>query len=338
MVETFYKIYKITDDILLRGFDMSKLKCCIPFHAKISKDNVFYLFIYEILDEISERGRLGDDTWTEMDRSDAFKFKKFQELNSKIWENMDSSSKDISKFTNLYRMYKELFINSEEPEIRDNVRSFIDDIEKYLGHYYSPLFDDFLNKIYGLGIDGSICLYFATDDYVEIKNLPPEIQENILDLKKNVINGKEYLDGCYAFVFKKNKSKSFELGLKRVKDFENIKEIICDDEWQLGIPTVIPSMFPGPNMYEILPHVYLTDINGKRLLGRFTFKNGQLIDNKRLWWQDNELLERNFLFRYDGRKYGIETVFFITTRFGYTNRIMRFIVHLESHELKLGLL
>lgn len=45
---------------------------------------------------------------------------------------------------------------------------------------------------------------------------------------------------CYAFVFKIKKNNSFELGLKRVKDYENIKEIICDDEWQLGIPTIIP--------------------------------------------------------------------------------------------------
>ncbi len=142
----------------------------------------------------------------------------------------------------------------------------------------------------------------------------------------------------YAFVFKKKENNDFESGLKRVKGFKNIKEIICDDEWQLGVPTVLPSMFPGSNMYEILPHVYLTDINGKRLLGRFTLKDGQLVDNKRLWWQNNEMLEKNFLFRDDNKKYGIETCFFITTRFGYTNRIMQFIVHFESYELKMGLI
>ena len=46
------------------------------------------------------------------------------------------------------------------------------------------------------------------------------------------------------------------------------------------------------------------------------------------------MLEKYLLYRDDGKKYGIETLFFITTRFGNTYRIMQVIIQLESYEAK----
>lgn len=334
MAETFYKIYKISDDILSRGLDMTKLKVVIPFHAEIRDDKIFSLFIYEVLQEISIRGKLGDETWSLVDRSDAFKYEKFAQINQKIWEKIDIPSRNISEYADLYRKYKDSFIKSEKLEIQDDVRSFIEDVERHLEQYYSPLYDSLLRKKYGVAIDGTMCQYFQTDEYVKIEDLPVEVKQNIFGLKTITVNSTEFLDGCYAFVFRVKKGDTFELGLKRVKNFRNIKEIICDDDWQLGIPRKIPSMFPGPNEYEIFPHVYLTDITGKRLMGRFGFEGGKFIDKTRLWWQDNEMLENHSLYRDNGKKYGIETLFFITTRFGNIYRIMQFIVQLESYEAK----
>ena len=339
IIDMCQKIYKVTDKIIWRRVNMLKLICEFPFYASVQNTKQFYLFIYALLDEIPQQVRLGDEIWSQMDRSDTFKYDKFQQINQKVWEELNSPSKDRLQFVTIFMKYKQSFIESEDSEVRQDVKNFLDKVERYFNLYYAPLFDDYLNQKYGLVINGSMGLYFPTDEYVALDSIPAEIKENTFDLKTRLIKGRKCLDGCYAFIYNVKEHKKVALGLKRAHDFENIKEIKCDDEWQIGIPIKAPTRFPNlePIMYNVLPNTFLTDIDGRRLLSRFAFEDDRLNDKGRLWWQDNTLLKQHFLRREDGTNYGIETVFFIITSFGNINRIMRCNVHLESFELKRGL-
>ncbi len=342
-IHGFRNVYGSFRDIIKKQIDMNKVVVRIPFYADVARPELFEMFIYEILNFLTNNGRLrkGDSwgeeekaskAWKELDKSQAIQFEKTQEINSKIWAQSSAASCDKDAFLGLMKKLESDFAASIPPLQVPDYKNFYESVMLNIDEYFSHLPSFSLESRYGLAFDLEICTFLPTQDCVKLSDLPPDLQENIEGLELQNLNGEKCLEGCYAFAFDLHDSNVYTLKLIRADDYLNIKQIITSGSVNVGYPCKIHSMFPGPAEYSIRP-IFLTDTNSKRLHSRLELTDGKIVDRGTTWWNREEIQKENYLTTKDGINCGIKTVNVLITRFGNTHRIIRTDNEFVSYEL-----
>ncbi len=336
-------VYRSFDDVIEKHIDMNKLTVRIPFYANIKSSEMFDMFIYEILNFLSNSACLkeGDSwgeeekaskAWKQIDKSTATQYEKTQEINLKIWEKLSPESYDKNTFVELMKELENDFAASIPPLQVPDYKNFYESVITNIDEYYSYLPSFCLENRYGIAFDAEICTFLPTQERVKLSDLPLDLQENIEGLELQTLNGEECLKGCYAFAFDLHNSNDYTLKLIRAEDYLNIKQIIISGSVSAGFPCKIPSMFPGPAEHSIRP-ILLTDINSKRLSSRIVVTDGKIVDRGPKWWNNEEIQKDNYLTTKDGINCGIKAVNVLITRFGNTYRIIRTDNEYVSYEL-----
>lgn len=142
-------------------------------------------------------------------------------------------------------------------------------------------------------------------------------KENILGLKTEKGN----LVGVYVWIYKistDNEGNKIPIvGLKRIENFERIRDIILDEGWNLG------ALIKRGNQYDTIPPILLTNLDNSRLYSRFELENGYLVDKGDTWYKDHsDEIEDSTLFDLlsngDKKMYGIRVLHSYFSRYGDT--------------------
>ncbi len=280
--------------------------------------------ISDPLKDILGRTRINDartfesnPIWKKLSSTEYKQYEIIQNLNELVWENegFDNTeeNKEDFKIECLALIEKEM----EKYSGRENRLSFLRDLRDNLDKYYAKMYDSQLNPRWGLVLDASIDSYLTSKDKVDLNDLLTKNikRENIIGLRTDKGN----LVGVYVWMYKistDNEGNKIPIvGLKRIENFERIRDIVLDEGWILG------ALVRKGSVYESIPPILLTDLYSNRLYTRFELENGYMINKGDTWYRDHlDKIEDSTLFDLlsngDKKMYGIRVLHSYFSRYG----------------------
>ncbi len=306
----------------------------------------------EALKEWTKVKGFSDDYWKTCSSSDFWKYKKVNEINTYVWTflQLNNLEFNLENFREVFQRDIKRFYTKVTKKITKE-QKFVESLSENFASFWGIYYDENLNAKFGLKIDGNIDTYLSPlkgefNTYLYEDDLPIEIYSkekgvnNIFGAKwKTDEENKNYLEGVYILVYKIIKVKdsvSFEYGLQRIDNLNEIFDIHPEYDWNFGYP------IKKGDGWEDLPPILLTDLNSQRLFGRINFQDQKIVDLGENWIDNyNNLIEDSQIFKKDKNgndySYAIRIINFYRTVYGNKYHFIRSRTDITNQYLKYGM-